>query len=113
MLNDMKEGVLCATSTCLIMLLWIIIRTTDHFYLTAPDDYGGADVTRVFIFPGGATTVSFPIPIVNDDVAEDVEQFTISLSTNDSLATLGPDSVVQITNNDREFILMYIVCHDT
>lgn len=79
------------------------IVATEPFYLAAPADYNGANVTRTFIFPGGATIVSFPIPIFDDNVTEAVEQFDITLFTNDPFVTLGPDSAVQITESDREF----------
>ena len=85
-----------------------------YFYLTAPGDYDGTDVTMTFMFPGGITEMFFPIPIVNDSVAESVEQFTISLSTTSSLGNaivLGPNSTVQINDNDRKIIIYnnYIV----
>ena len=55
-----------------------------------------------FDIPAGVTLVPFPIPIVDDSTAEPVEQFTISLSTMDPFAELGPDSTVQINDDDRE-----------
>ena len=78
----------------------VAVPTSSIFILAAPGDYNGTDVTVVF--PSGATIMSFPIPIENDDVAESVEQFTVSLFTIDPFAILGPNSTVQI-NDDREF----------
>ena len=66
-------------------------------------DFDGFDVVRTLFFSGGATLVSFPIPIINDSIPEATEQFTVSMSTTDPLAILGPDSAVQINDDDREF----------
>ena len=67
----------------------------------APDDYDGSafDVT----FPLNITYMDVPISIVNDDIHEDTERFNLSLSTNDPNVSLGPDSAVEITDNDRKF----------
>ena len=31
------------------------------------------------------------VPIINDDILEDIESFTVSLTTSDSAVTLNPD----------------------
>ena len=65
-------------------------------------------MTKTFVFLNGNAIVLFPIPIVNDNVAESVEQFTISLSTTDPFAVLGPDSSVWINDNDSKFGTIYV-----
>lgn len=83
----------------------VVIKTCHLCYkllIKAPDDYDSASVTMTFNV--GVTLVDFPIPITNDTTAEDVERFNISLSTTSpsSLVDLGPNSIVQITDDDRE-----------
>ena len=53
-------------------------------------------------FPVGTTLVDVPIPIVNDELHEDPEYFNLSLSTLDVNVQLGPDSAVEIVDNDCE-----------
>ena len=52
-------------------------------------------------FPPGVTLVDFPIPIMDDNIPENTERFILSLSSNDDVI-LGPDSAVDILDNDGE-----------
>ena len=53
-------------------------------------------------FPAGVTLVNFPIPIVNDTLTEITERFVLTLSSSDDVI-LGPDSAVEILNDEGEF----------
>ena len=68
----------------------------------APGDYNGTTITVTFP-DDGTTLVHIPIPIVNDELHEDIEFFNLSLSTLDGSVQLGPDSEVEIVDNDRKF----------
>ena len=67
----------------------------------APEDYNGTAVTVTF--PVGTTLVPVPISIVNDELHEDQERFSLSLSTSDPSVELGPNSTVEINDDDGKF----------
>ena len=56
-------------------------------------------------FPVGVTLRPAPIAIVDDELhEEDVESFSLSLSTSDPNVGLGPDSAVEINDNDGKLM---------
>ena len=58
------------------MYCWIHLRTL--FCFTDPSDYAAREVTATFL--PGETTANACIPIVDDDVHECLEWFTLELS---------------------------------
>ncbi len=68
--------------TNLVSIMYVICSA-------APTDYTGtsADLT----FDGGTDRQCVTVPIINDDILEDTESFTASLTTSDSAVTLNPD----------------------
>lgn len=68
----------------------------------APGDYNGTAVNVTF--PVGTTLIPVPIPIVDDDLHEGLESFSLSLFTSDPNIGLGPDSAVEINDNDGKLV---------
>ena len=65
----------------------------------AGDDY--TSVTGTLTFPAGTTTLNLPVPVVDDDVAEDDETFTVTLSE-PAGATLASESATgSIADDDQ------------
>ena len=58
-------------------------------YYTAPADYG--ETIEDLTFDGSTGRECVTVPIINDDILEDIESFTASLTTSDSAVTLNPD----------------------
>ena len=65
---------------------------------TSPDDYKSAD--RVVSFPSGKRFRDIRLPIVNDNVDEDDETFTVSLASDAEGYIVGPDATVTIKDDD-------------
>lgn len=69
---------------------------------TAGQDYTATSGTLTF--NGGETSKSFQIPIINDEVTEADETFTVALSNTPSLENLGTPSTFVITIQDRSTV---------
>ena len=66
--------------------------SASFFYYSDGSDYRGVS-SRDFTFNTLTTSHYFNIPIINDDIHEDIEQFFGILTTNHdpSIVTLGPN----------------------
>jgi hypothetical protein len=81
-----------------------VTYTTSDNSATAPDDYTATTGTITFP-PGSVGPVSFTVPIVDDNVFDDYEGFTVTLS-NAVNATIGNASVLAyILDNDTQINL--------
>ena len=54
--------------------------------------------------------MNFPIPIVDDNITESMERFNLALSSLDDVV-LGPDSILEILDNDGEFVAFSRPCY--
>lgn len=87
------------------------IYSSNYFSLfQVLEDYNGTSFTMTF--PVRTTLMNFPIPIINDTVYEGIEHFRLSLSTESSSVELGPNSTVEILDNDSEFCYMRHMQHN-
>ena len=84
------------------------ILLTHTFPSVAPGDYGGLNNFRLGPFNSSMRQLSFDVPIVNDNITEDAETFTASLTLDPAdQARLGnrvrvsPD-VATVTINDTD-----------
>ena len=69
---------------------------------TAGSDYYDPVVTTV-TFEGGVMSVSYPVPILNDNVIEDTETFTVTLNTSESYVNIvDGTATVTILDDDSE-----------
>ena len=89
----MFELFLPLVSACTIIyyLLWKITSTENN-------DYQATSV--VLTFDASTSRAYADIPIQPDDIYEDDEIFSVSLTPNDKSVTVGPPSTVTITDND-------------
>ncbi|MEL7333017.1 MAG: Calx-beta domain-containing protein, partial [Cyanobacteria bacterium J06560_2] len=67
---------------------------------TAPDDYTSTPITVTFA--NGETTKTVTLPIVNDDLLEPTEAFSIALSGLTNGATLGAQSTAEVAILDDD-----------
>ena len=72
---------------------------------TAGSDYHDPVVTTV-TFGDGVTSVSYPVPILNDNVIEDTETFTVTLNTSESYVNIA-DGTATVTILDDDSELFY------
>ena len=58
------------------------------------------------IFPAGKTTAAFPVPIIDDNILEENENFTLTINSSSlpSNVTVGDpgEATVTIVDNDRK-----------
>ena len=72
---------------------------------TAGSDYHDPVVTTV-TFGDDVTSRSYPVPILNDNVIEDTETFTVTLNTSESYVNIVDDAAtVTISDDDSELYL--------
>ena len=61
-----------------------------------------SDVTVELTFDENTTEACVDISIIDDDIVEDTEDFSVTLATDDSAVMLEPDSaIVNILDQDR------------
>ena len=67
-------------------------------------DYNGAGFPVSLVFDEGTTSFNISVPIEDDNILENPENFNAVLSSTDPAAVLDPDTAtVTITDNDGEY----------
>ena len=64
------------------------------------------------VFDEGTTSFNISVPIVDNNILENPENFNAVLSSTDPAAVLDPDTAtVTITDNDGEYFRICTSCH--
>ena len=91
-------------------------KTLTHFLTLSLSLSGGDDFTAVqgrqLVFNASSSSITVPITIINDNLVENNETFTASLSLagTEDRVTLAPDeATVTITDSDSKHSLMHIL----
>ena len=111
--NLNREVVVSVTTTsgsAIGMTEWVLCILTLTFPYTGVSDY--TSVSRMVTFSAGQSNASVSVPITNDNVIEDSEMFSGSLSAVTENVDIVADSAnVTIMDDDGE--LMSILCYNT
>lgn len=78
--------------------------------LAPPEAVGGVDyviTSGTLIFAAGVTSLTFPVPILNDSLPEGNERFEVVLSNPSAGARLGSTSISRVTILDDEVVLQF------
>ena len=69
-----------------------------------------------FTILAGQTNATVPIPITDDKVSEDNEQFTLAIISSPLIGVTAGEATVTIVDNDRELwynaVYFCHICHD-
>ena len=87
----------------------VVTFTTAAETATAGSDYHDPVVTTV-TFEDSVTSASYPVPILNDNVIEDTETFTVTLNTSESYVNIV-DGTATVTISDDDSELFYCNIH--
>ena len=82
-----------------------------HAITTADDDY--VSVSETVTIPAGSTSVDVPVMINDDSVVENMETFSLSLSTSDpsvSVSVTASMAEVTIQDTTSEFTTSSTAC---
>ena len=72
---------------------------------TITEDYSGTS-PMTLEFSSSVVSITVPVTIVDDDIVENPETFSVVLTTADTDVFLQPDmAIVTINDNDSEFLL--------
>ncbi len=98
------QATIMATLTMASISAVTVNYATSNGTATSGSDYSSS--SGILTFLPGATMAIFNIPIINDNLAELNETFTVALSNPNSNAILGttPTAVVTIIDNDKPVI---------
>ena len=71
---------------------------------TAPEDY--TSIRTTITFPAGSTVQKVPVPTIDDDINEELEEFRVQLSSPSDALMLGSDisAQIDIIDNNCELI---------
>ena len=78
--------------------------------LVPPEAQGGVDYTitsGTLTFAAGVPSLTFPVPILNDNLPEGNERFEVVLSNPSAGARLGSTSISKVTIQDDEVVLQF------
>jgi hypothetical protein len=80
--------------------------STTHNTARWPSDFTAITNHEIQFNPGDSQTTQLALEIIDDNVVEDTEQFSVTLSTSDAKVSIGthPTATVSILDNDRKFI---------
>ena len=107
--REVVVSVKTTSGTAIGMTEWVLCVLTLTFPCTGISDY--TSVLRMVTFSAGQSNASVNVPITNDNVNEDSEMFSGSLSAVTENVDIGADTAnVTIMDDDGE--LMSIVCYN-
>lgn len=92
-----------ATNTCRILLVIIILTGNDY----------GNPVPSLLVFPVGTTSRCTDIPIINDDIYEGSETFSVSLASPSSSVNVSGSSAGVLIIDDDGMVMMRCYVQDT
>lgn len=71
-------------------------------------------VSITYTFTPNNTRFCFEVEITDDGFLENEENFTVTLTSNDTMVDLSPDdATITITDNNRTLIIKYQKCKQT
>ena len=107
--REVVVSVKTTSGTAIGMTEWVLCILTLTFPCTGISDY--TSVLRMVTFSAGQSNASVNVPITNDNVNEDSEMFSGSLSAVTENVDIGADTAnVTIMDDDGE--LMSMLCYN-
>ena len=87
----------------LLNLYLYILATIYYIYYTAGSDYSPIGPLSL-TFDESTDSIEVTVPIIEDNIAEDIESFNGLLSTSENSVVLDPSlAIIQIEDNDSKF----------